>query len=215
MSSSAPISVGILEDNPDFREFVTGLVATTARLRLAFAAEDVASGLAAFASTRPDVLLVDLQLPDGSGLELVRAAQPSATRMLMLTVLADRDSVLGALEAGAHGYLLKDTGEAGILRAIETVFAGETPISPSAAGHLLNLLRAPAGPASARPTRREQEIVQMIARGLTYAEIAAALGLSVHTVGDHIKSIYRKLEVGSKSEAVFEARTQRWIGYRD
>lgn len=211
MEHGAQISVGVLEDNLEFSRFLTGLVDRSPQLRLQFAHETLAGALRAWHAGPVDLLLVDMQLPDGSGLDLVRAAAQSPARILMLTVLADRESVLTALEAGAHGYLLKDTNAERIVAAIIDVLAGDAPISPSAAAHVLATLRRENTDPAARPTPREREIVHMIARGLTYAEVARVLGISVHTVGDHIKAIYRKLEVGSKSEAVFEARNQGWL----
>lgn len=211
MEQRAHITVGVLEDNLEFSRFLAGLIGQTPHLRLGFAAETLAGAHAAWRECPVDLLLVDMQLPDGSGLELVRAASRSPARILMLTVLADRESVLSALEAGAHGYLLKDATPGRIVAAFDEVMAGDAPISPSAAAHVLATLRRDDPDPAARPTPREREIVHMIARGLTYAEVARVLGISVHTVGDHIKAIYRKLEVGSKSEAVFEARNQGWL----
>lgn len=211
MEQQTHITVGVLEDNLEFSRFLSGLICQVAGFRLEFAHETVAAALQAWRQHPVDLLLVDMQLPDGSGLDLVRAAAGSSARILMLTVLADRESVLSALDAGAHGYLLKDASAERILAAFGEVLVGNAPISPSAAAHLLAALRPGSPDGAVQPTPREREIVHMIARGLTYAEVAGVLGISVHTVGDHIKAIYRKLDVGSKSEAVFEARNQGWI----
>lgn len=215
MEQRAHITVGVLEDNLEFSRFLGGLIGRAPHLQLGFSHDTVAKALEAWRKSPVDLLLVDMQLPDGSGLDLVRLAAGSAARILMLTVLADRESVLGALEAGAHGYLLKDASAERIVAAFDEVLAGDAPISPSAAAHVLATLRRDDPDPATRPTPREREIVHMIARGLTYAEVARVLEISIHTVGDHIKAIYRKLEVGSKSEAVFEARNQGWISRRD
>jgi DNA-binding NarL/FixJ family response regulator len=210
-----PIRVGILEDNPEFSDHLAAIVAADDGMVLAFRAETVADALSAFASEQPDLLLVDMQLPDGSGLDLVAvAAQHAGCRIMMLTVLADRDSVLTAFERGAHSYLLKDTPTDQIKQNIASVMTGESPVSPAAATHILGLFRRSPGPSAndkIRPTDRERDVLQMVSKGLSYAETAKALGLSVHTVGDHLKAIYRKLAVNSKSEAIFEARAQGWI----
>jgi len=211
--SARPQFVGILEDDPHFRALLVELVGAAPDLQLAFACETVAEALDAFRQSIPDLVLVDMQLPDGSGLDLIREAHARGTPSLMLTVLADRTSVLGAFEEGAHGYLLKDAEPAQIGDAIVASLAGQNPISPDVARHLLQLVR------KAEPdlhdaealTEREQTVLSMIARGLTYAEVAAAATISIHTVGDHIKAIYRKLGVNSKSEAVHEARALGWL----
>jgi DNA-binding NarL/FixJ family response regulator len=210
-----PVRVGLLEDNPQFGNYLTTVIADDDNLVLSFHAETVAEALLAFEIEQPDLMLVDMQLPDGSGLDLVSlAARHPTCRIMMLTVLADRGSVLAAFERGAHGYILKDTPPDQIRLNIRAVLTGESPVSPAAATHLLELFRRSPNAAtsdSVRPTERERDVLQMIAKGLSYAETAKALDLSVHTVGDHLKAIYRKLAVNSKSEAVFEARAQGWI----
>lgn len=210
-------AIGILEDDPDFRELLVSIVQDDPALRLAFATETVADGLARFTASKPDLVLVDMQLPDGSGLELIRAATAAGKLSLMLTVLADRKSAMAAFEQGVHGYLLKDSDPDDIATGIHATLSGKSPISPAIAVHLLHLVRRTAS-ASAdfpQPTERETQILGMIARGLTYAETAQAAGISIHTVGDHVKSIYRKLDVNSKSEAVHEARQLGWLGRFD
>jgi DNA-binding NarL/FixJ family response regulator len=211
MMEAGLIRVGLLEDNLEFNTLLRTIVDSTDGFVLSFAATELGTALTAYEQCPPDLLLIDLQLPDGSGLDLVSRAAGGSSRILMLTVLADRTSLLSALETGAHGYLLKDTPPQRIIEAMQEVMAGDTPISPAVAAHLLGLLRQPADSQSSRPTPREREVVQLIARGLTYAEVARVMQISVHTVGDYIKAIYRKLEVSSKSEAVFEARNQGWI----
>ena len=211
----SPIRVGILEDNLEFSDTLAAMIANDENMILAFRTETVADALSAFASDMPDLLLVDMQLPDGSGLDLVAvAARHAVCRIMMLTVLADRDSVLTAFERGAHGYLLKDTPIEQIRQNIASVMTGESPVSPAAAKHILSLFRRPVAPSISDkmgPTDRERDVLQMVSKGLSYAETARALNLSVYTVGDHLKAIYRKLAVNSKSEAIFEARAQGWI----
>lgn len=215
MPAPAALPVGILEDDPEYAAYLAGIVADAAEYRLAFCADRVGNALAALAHDPPAIMLIDMQLPDGSGLDLVRAGARLPCRMLMLTVLADRTSVLSALEAGAHGYLLKDTPPAQILTALAQTLRGDAPISPAAASHVLRLLQRTPAQGSPAPTAREIDILQMFSRGLTYAETATALGISKHTVADHIKAIYQKLQVNSKSEALYEARHQGWISLTD
>ncbi len=213
----SPYSVGILEDDPDFRELLVCIIDAEACFKTAFVCETVTDALASFAASKPDLVLVDMQLPDGSGLSLVRAATAANKLSLMLTVLADRKTALAAFEEGVHGYLLKDSEPDVILGGIRATLSGQSPVSPAVANHLLQLVRrAPAASAGApQPTERETEILGMIARGLTYAEVARAAGISIHTVGDHVKSIYRKLDVNSKNEAIHEARQLGWLGRFD
>lgn len=209
--------VGILEDNPDFAAYLIGVIKLAPELELAFHVERVEDSLAMLANgDAPDLLLVDMQLPDGSGLDLVSAAgRNPKIRILVLTVLADRTSVLNALELGAHGYLLKDAPPKQIQKAIQAVLSGDVVLAREAAQHAVGALRrAPAGPRgdpNLEPSPRETEIIRLLAKGLTYTEIAGVLGLSVHTVGDYIKSIYKKLGTTSRGEAVFEARAMGWL----
>ncbi|MBS0389449.1 MAG: response regulator transcription factor [Proteobacteria bacterium] len=204
--------VGILEDDPDLRLYLEQIVGESAELALAFSAGSVAEAVARSAAARPDLCLVDLQLPDGSGLDFIAALKATASpaRCLILTVLGDRESVLAALRSGADGYLLKDTPPEPLRRAMLATLVGETPLSPRAAAYLLEIWRStPAAaklPSDAALTAREIEVLGLFSRGLSYREAAASLGISAHTVGDHVKAIYRKLDVHSCTEAIFEAR---------
>src|SRR5690606_17855820 len=180
----------------------------------------------------PDVLVTDLELPDGHGTSLaseVRAAHPQV-EILVISVLCDEQNVVAAIASGAGGYVLKDALPEDIGNTVRQVLAGESPLSPSIARYLLrrvqpNDARAPAMPASEEQgdevaksdayriglTRREIAIPWGIAKGMTYNEIAEHLGLSKMTVPNYIKSIYRKLEVNSRGEAVFEAISRHLI----
>lgn len=221
----AKIRVAVVEDDYNTRARLVSVISDEPDLDLIGAAGSVSAGLMLLAG-KPDVFLVDLGLPDGSGLELIRAAQAESpsTEVAAITTFGDETHVLGALEAGASGYLLKDGSTDLILGSVRELFAGGSPISPSIARHLLRRLREPAGrPAAfltaqepapqgrgreAAPsllTPRETTVLQQIAKGYSYDEISGALGISVHTVTTHIKHIYRKLAVRSRGEAVFEA----------
>lgn len=211
--------VVLLEDDPITRERVAGIVQSADGLRLAAAWADLRSALAWLpAHEPPRVALVDLQLPDGSGIDFIRALRRSApqTEAMVISVFGDEAHVVAAIEAGATGYLLKDAGADDIVQAIHRLVAGESPISSAIARHLLRRFqpstpadRPAAGlsaPAATPPlTPREREVLQLIAKGLSYQRIADTLGMSPHTVTTHIKQIYRKLEVNSRGEAVFEA----------
>lgn len=155
-----------------------------------------------------DVLLVDLGLPDGDGTQLIEQLQqrPSPPVCLVITVFGDERRVVRAIEAGASGYLLKDSDEVDLTSLIISALAGDCPINPSIARHLLKRFRVPSKTLGTSDiTARETEVLQCIARGYNNTEISELLGMSVHTVRSHAKNIYSKLSVGSRGEAVFEA----------
>jgi DNA-binding NarL/FixJ family response regulator len=170
---------------------------------------------ALLAAEAPAILVTDLGLPDGHGLELIREARARspAPEILVISVFCDEDHVLAAITAGAGGYLLKDALPQDIVGAVQEVLRGNSPLSPAIARLVLRQLRTPnpAGPEAPRLTPREVDILHAIAKGLTYQEVAASLGLSSATVPNYVKSIYRKLQVTSRGEAVYEALQQRLI----
>lgn len=215
-----PIRVVIVEDDAATLDRLVDVVGGEADMHVAGRAETFADAQALIAHTPCDVLLTDLGLPDGSGLDLIRLAQrvQPEVDVMVITVFGDEAHVLAAIEAGATGYLLKDGTAAYVCDSIRQLLAGGSPISPAIARHLLRrFVQPPAAgaaaraPANAEPaprsllTPKEVEVLQQIAKGFSYAEIASALGVTVHTVTTHIKHLYRKLAVRSRGEAVFEA----------
>jgi len=214
----------IVEDDDVTRERLAGVVAQDVLFRVLPPCAGVQEGIQALQTHRPRLLLVDLGLLDGSGLDLIRAATTvsPATEALVITVFGDERSVLAAVEAGATGYLLKDGDERAVSTALREVLEGGSPISPSIARHLLRRFqsvsapphateapaaadRGPSNAAASGLTPREIEVLTLIAKGLSYADIALTLSMSANTVTSHIKHIYRKLAVRSRGEAVFEA----------
>jgi DNA-binding NarL/FixJ family response regulator len=158
----------------------------------------------------PDVLLADLQLPDGSGIDVIRwlRQHAPAAEAMVISVFGDESHVVAAIEAGATGYLLKDASAEEIADGIRRLIEGESPISSAIARHLLRRFQPAPAAVSERVsplTQREGEVLQLIAKGLSYQRIADTLTMSPHTVTTHIKQIYRKLAVNSRGEAVFEA----------
>lgn len=213
--NKVPASVGILEDDDVFRAYLAEMIQNAPAFHLAFAASTLTEAKAA-ASLNADICLVDLKLPEGSGLEFTRHLKSHwNTKVLVLTVLGDRKSVLAALECGADGYLLKDTPPDQVLRDLECVLGGETPISPAAATHLLQSFLNTAQRSGLAEnqvlTPREHDTLRLFERGLSYQEAAETLGVSRNTIRTHVKSIYAKLNVSSKSEAVFEAQQLGWL----
>lgn len=216
-----PVTVALVEDDASIRERFARVIGSDPTLHFAFGAANATDLFAWFADNPVDVLLVDLGLPDVPGLEVIRRCrgmQPTCA-VMVITMFGDEANMLRAFEAGAGGYLLKDGTERDLAAHVLSLHAGGSPMSPIIARQLL--VRWRAGPLpTAAPTRRsemapappdalsrrETEVLDLIARGFTYPEIAQQLGLSVTTVQTHVRNIYGKLDVHSKTEAVYEAR---------
>lgn len=207
----------LIEDDPFVRRHIAGLIESADDMSLVGEAGSVTGGLALL-DTLPDLIVLDLGLSDGSGLQIIEAARAAglATRILILTVFGDETSVISSLRAGADGYVLKDSAETELIGSIRHTLSGGSPISAPVAAYLLrhirkdSVLEAPEAvqgdPQEASGiTPREIELLSLLAKGLSYKEAASVLDISHHTVGTHVKAIYRKLAVNSRSEAVFEA----------
>jgi DNA-binding NarL/FixJ family response regulator len=177
---------------------------------------DLRSARASLAAREPDLIVSDLRLPDGLAIGLLAEARERypAVEILVISVLGDEATIVSAIAAGASGYLLKDAMPDDIHAAALDVLAGGSPISPSIARFIVRRAReggavpmTPTQPSADAPrlTPRELDILWGIAKGLTYAEIAERLGISHQTVPTHIKAVYRKLQVGTRGEAVYEA----------
>jgi len=209
---SAPC-VLLVEDDAHTRARLARVLDAHPQLQLGGQAGTYAEGRRLLEMLRPDVLLTDLGLPDGDGIALIRDARRlvPTTLPLVITVFGDEQHVVAAIEAGALGYLLKDGAPDYIGTSILEMLAGGSPISPPIARYLLRRLRPATqpGPRPDGPTphlsEREQEVLGLIVKGFTYAEIAELLCVSTHTVTTHVRGIYRKLEVHSRGEAVYEA----------
>jgi len=212
---AGPVTVALVEDDDEARKRLVASIQSDATLRLVGEYRNGAEAVAGLATVTPDVFLVDLGLPDMHGLELVRrvSSKHSACDILVITIFGDEESVIGALEAGARGYLLKGALEHDIAGDIRHLRNGGSPLSPVIARQVLKRLvpeRNPAVP-DALLTPRESEILNAIARGFSYAETAGLMHISVQTVHSHLKNIYKKLAVHSKTEAVFEADRRRLL----
>lgn len=213
----ATITVMVVEDDPAFLNRFCGIVAQSQELSLLAAVGDLASARNAIARQAPDVLLTDLGLPDGSGVELIRetAARHPATDIMVISVFGDEEHVLASIEAGATGYMLKDSLPEEFVGLIAELRAGGSPISPVIARKLLKRFQprkeaaldpAPVpNPESAGLTPRESEVLALVAKGFSFGEIARLLQVSPHTITAHVKKIYQKLAVHSRGEAVYEA----------
>ena len=218
--------VALVEDDTGMRERIARVVGADPSLALAFSASNATDILDWLVDNPVDVLLVDLGLPDQPGLQVIRqcrSTQP-ACAVMVLSIFGDEANMVQAFEAGASGYLLKDGTEADLATHIRHLRAGGSPMSPVIARQLLrrwqtrsNLLPQPAAqPASGavvpeRLSPREFEVLDLVSRGFTYAEVGVQMGVSASTVQTHIRNIYGKLDVHNKSEAVFEARSLGWL----
>jgi DNA-binding NarL/FixJ family response regulator len=209
----------VVEDLPDVRDTLADIA------RCVFPAIEVtAVGRAdegmACAGARPfDLALVDLGLPDGSGIDVVRALHRMQPQCLsvVVTIYDDDDHIFPALQAGAFGYLLKEQPREALEAQLLRIASGEPPLSPPIARRVLSFFgqgRAAPAPSSPQPavpadpvrlTEQETVVLQRVAKGYTLPEIAQQLGLSRHTIAEHVKNIYRKLDVSSRAEAALEA----------
>ncbi|MGQ3041153.1 MAG: response regulator [Brevundimonas sp.] len=207
---TAPRRISLLEDDVNVAAHFVDIITSDPGLSLDIQAGSIAEAQAIL-GREADLVLTDIGLPDGSGLDFIRTLKAvRECKVLVVTAFGDRDTVVAALRAGADGYLLKDSTPETILDGIHVTLMGGAPISASAAVYLLDRLRqsetdeTPAVAAESL-TRREVELLTVFARGQSYKEAARSLGISPLTVGNHVKAIYRKLEVTSRGEAVYVA----------
>jgi DNA-binding NarL/FixJ family response regulator len=215
-TSRNPVGVLIVEDDAVTRKSLCLAIESDPGLRLLDAFDSVQPALAWLESQSTDVLMTDLGLPDGSGIDIIRACarRHPNTDIMVITMSSDEANVLACIEAGASGYVLKDAGKMDIARAVLDLRAGGAPMSPAIARMVLAKVRdnkkpevlpvSPNGDAASL-TKREAAILDLIAQGESYGEVAKMLSVSVGTVQTHIKNIYGKLAVHSRGEAVFEA----------
>ncbi len=186
-------------------------------------AADVPSAIAIVADTRPDVVLLDVHLPGGSGAdatggeEVIRASSTVPTRFLALSVSDAAEDVVRVIRAGARGYITKGSSGAEVSRAAQAVASGDAVFSPRLAGFVLDAFGAVSGETAAvddeldRLSTREQEVMRLIARGYAYKEVAAALFISIKTVETHVSAVLRKLQLSSRHELTAWASERRLL----
>jgi DNA-binding NarL/FixJ family response regulator len=219
--SSTIIRVALVDDDISFQHAMLDALGAAQDMLLQDVAGTHARGLAMLDEPQVDVLIVDLGLPDGSGIDIIRAAQTKwpQCNVMVSTTFGDEQHVMQSLEAGAAGYLLKDSTPKSLVDEIRSLHFGGSPISPLIARKILTRFRqdtkasvAPEAIAAAKPSiilsTREQEVLEYITKGFTSNEIAALMALSQHTVLTFVRRIYAKLKVKSKTEAIYEARNQ-------
>lgn len=198
--------IAIIEDNAQYRTAISIILQLNEDIRLVHKLEDAREMLEKFEQDMPEVVLMDIDLPFKSGIEAVWTLKKKwpGIKVLMLTVFEDDDKIFGAIRAGANGYLLKKDPPQKILAAIESVLKGESPMNGMIAAKMLDYFQQQGKKSDdieeANLTLREKEILQLLIRGNSYKEIAALIRISVETLNSHIKNIYRKLDVHSRSE---------------
>jgi len=198
------VRVLVVDDHPVVRSGLIGMLAVTDDIEVVGEAGDGEEALALVESTRPDVVLMDLRMPrrDGvSATEAIVSGYP-ATKVLVLTTYDTDTDILHAVEAGAAGYLLKDTPHTELLDGIRAASRGETVLAPPVAARLMSRLRAPAAPAALQPSPRELEVLAAVARGLSNAEIGRELFIGEATVKTHLQRLFAKLDVDDRTRAV-------------
>ncbi|KPF69396.1 hypothetical protein IP84_05960 [beta proteobacterium AAP99] len=222
------LSIMVVEDEPEFQRRFTDAVTREDAFELLGVASTIANAKTMIDEEQPDVMLVDLGMPDASGIEIIKycAEKYPDTDIMVITVFDDEMHVVDSIEAGATGYLLKDTPQEEFVDAIKTLNAGGSPVSPVVARHVLERFRASKPRAAAAPVKpatpvegpevplsaRETQILQLLAKGFSFNEIGELLDISPYTVATHIKKIYRKLAVNSRGQAVYEATQMGLLG---
>ncbi len=198
-----PARIVIVDDHPIVRQGLRAVIRTLPEMEIVGEARDGKEALAVVEATRPHLVLMDLVMPGMDGVEAIAAIKQRwpAVRVIALTTFAEAELVLGAVQAGADGYLLKDVDVQELARALRTVHAGQPYLHPEATRHLLRATTRP-DPVPERLTRREQEVLVLVARGLTNRAIAQALGIAEKTASVHVLA---KLSLASRTQAALYA----------
>lgn len=215
------IKVLITDDQAIVRKGIRALLATELDISVVGEAENGVEAVSRAESLQPDVILMDLVMPEMDGIEAIRGIktrQPAA-RILVLTSFATDDKVFPAIKAGAQGYLLKDSSPEELVQAIRQVYQGETSLHPTIARKVLQEIQTPPGPEQPRTseplTEREVEVLQLIVRGLGNQSIGERLSISEATVRTHVSNILSKLHLASRTQAALYALQQGWASLDD
>ncbi|MEP3226371.1 MAG: response regulator transcription factor [Parasphingorhabdus sp.] len=209
--------VAVVEDDPPVMAAICAAIEKAEDMDLVNSATNLTTGKKLVLGGGFDILVCDLGLPDGDGTTLIQIAseQSQEIDIMVLTMFADHQKVLQAIRAGARGYLLKDQPLENCVDAIREIRSGGSPISPIIARLVLKQLQPAPFPQDklAEPlSNRELETLNLLSRGFSYSEAADIMHISAHTVATYVKHIYRKLEVNSRAEAVFEASSRGILG---
>jgi len=207
VSTGKPIGILLVDDHEIVRQGLKTVLAHDSRLRIVGEAATAKEAVAAVVASKPDVVLLDIRLPDGSGVDACAdiLERCPTTRVLFLTSYADDDTVLAAVLAGAHGYLIKEIGVDTLVDSIKRVADGETILDPVATKRVLSLVKsrseAPSGGTQEPLSPQEHRVVALVAEGKTNKEIAVGMGLSPKTVKNYLSNIYQKLQITRRAQA--------------
>ena len=208
--SHSPLRIVVVDDHELFRRGVRALVSTIADMDVVAEAPDGVTARAVVEQHDPDLVLMDLQMPGGSGLEAIRSiiARRPETNILVVTMYEDDESVFAAMRAGARGYVLKDMDSDDFARALQVVGNGEAIFSRAIASRMMAFFAQPTSTSRPFPqlTESEHAVLALMSRGLNNATIARDLNLSPKTVRNYISNIFRKLAVADRSQAIVRAR---------
>ncbi len=220
-----PIRVALVDDDIAFQITMIESLASEPDILLLAVAGTLHLGLELLSGPQMDVLIVDLGLPDGSGIDIIRAANEKwpECNLMVSTIFGDECHVIQSLEAGATGYLLKDGSSQNLAYEIRSLHSGGSPISPLIARKILTRFKRGVEKSSRvenldpfksdiRLSSREQEVLEYITKGFSFNEISSLMTVSPHTVLTFVRRIYAKLKVNSKTEAIYEARNQGLLG---
>jgi DNA-binding NarL/FixJ family response regulator len=219
-TSGAPLKVFLVDDHQLFRAGVRHELSATGLVEIVGEAGDVAGAVAQVPQLAPDVVLVDVHMPDGGGPEVVRQvlATCPASRFLALSVSDAAEDVIEAIRAGARGYVTKTISTEELLEALRMVADGDAVFSPRLAGFVLDAFAAAPGPATVhldpeldQLTGREREVLRLIARGYAYKEVARELYISVKTVETHVSAVLRKLQLSNRHQLTRWAMERRLV----
>jgi len=218
METAEPIRVVLVDDHAVLRQGLRRLLEDEPDMEVVGEAANGLEGVAVTRALTPDMVLMDVVMPRLNGLEATKQIKQSnpATAVLVLSAYDDDRYILGLLEAGAAGYLLKSATAQEVIHAIRAVHAGEAVLHPAIAGRLLSRAARPPSRMAPTPgnqllTQREVEVLRCAAKGLSNKEIASQLVLSIPTVKAHLVNIFNKMGVGSRTEAVMQALNQGWV----
>jgi DNA-binding NarL/FixJ family response regulator len=210
---SSVILVGIVEDNYDYAQTIASCLQCSSDISVAGIWQDAEAALAELPAVRPDVVLTDIQLPGVSGIECIRRMSFEVPEMkfLVLSMCEDDKNIFEALQAGASGYLLKGEDCDTIVRHVRDLVTGDTPVSQPIIKKMIRYFNRQTSVASCsvQLTKREEEIVTLLAEGKMYKEVSLMLGIAMETTKKHIRNIYDKLDVQNRTEAV-----NKWRSYR-
>ena len=222
MNGTGKIRIIIADDHAVVREGTRTLLEREPDMELVGEAGDGEKAVHLIETLKPDVAILDINMPGLSGIEVTRRAKPLSpqTAVLILTAYDNDEYIFALLEAGAAGYLLKDAPSHELVAAVRSVFSGEPVLHPSVARKVIQRAltspdKAAEDEADVELSDREREVLQLAARGLANKEIADELQISIRTVQRHLNMIFNKLGVGSRTEAIFQSVKKGWLSFED